>query len=386
MFIQRDIEKVLMEAYSCFPVLTIVGPRQSGKTTLIKNLFKTLPYFSLEDLDVRRMAEEDPRGFLSQSPQGAILDEIQNVPDLLSYIQGIVDANEDVHYILSGSSQFSMMKSVSQSLAGRTGVFELLPFSYPEIQNLAETKSIDELIVDGFYPAIYSGRNNRRFLYQSYVKTYLERDVRQLLNVGNIDAFQKFIRLCATRIGSLFNASDLSNEIGVSSKTIKSWLSVLQASYVVVLLQPFYENIDKRLTKTPKLYFVDTGLACYLLGIETVEQLGRDRARGHLFENFIIMEALKHRYNQAKDNNLFFYRDSNQNEVDLVLKNENGLNAIEVKSSQTYSPEFEKGIKTFCSVVKQDIKTKAIIYTGEIENTSREIQLVNYKNIGSLFG
>lgn len=385
MFIQRDIEKVLMEAYSCFPVLTIVGPRQSGKTTLIKNLFKTLPYFSLEDIDVRRMAEEDPRGFLSQSPQGAILDEIQNAPELLSYIQGIVDTNENVHYILSGSSQFSMMKTVTQSLAGRTGIFELLPFSYKEIQNLAETKTTDELIVDGFYPAIYSGRNNRRFLYQSYVKTYLERDVRQLLNVGNIDAFQKFIRLCATRIGSLFNASDLSNEIGVSSKTIKSWLSVLQASYVVVLLQPFYENIDKRLTKTPKLYFVDTGLACYLLGIETAEQLGRDRVRGHLFENFVVMEALKQRYNQAKGNNLFFYRDSNQNEVDLVLRNENGLKAIEIKSSQTYNPEFEKGIKILCSVVKEDIKTKAIVYTGEIENTSRDIQLVNYKKMSSLF-
>ena len=384
-FITRDISAVMLEMYKYFPVLTMTGPRQSGKTTLLRKVFKDLPYYSLENLDIRHFALNDPVGFLNQHPEGMILDEAQNTPDLLSYIQGLVDHNPEKRFVLSGSSQFSVIVKITQSLAGRTGVLELMPLSYNEIKSKADEKSLDEVLLTGFYPALYSGKNIPSFFYPSYVKTYLERDVRDLLQIKDIMQFQTFLKLCAGRIGSLFNASELSGEVGVSVNTIKSWLSVLQASYIIKLLPPFYENISKRLTKTPKLYFYDTGLACYLLDIETEQQLTRDKMRGHLFENFVIMEALKERYNQGKESNLFFYRDSNDVEVDLLLKNGNEYCAIEIKSSQTYHPEFEAGIKSLGKVLNNRLTDKAVIYAGDFENDTAEIQLLNYKNMGRLF-
>ena len=384
-FIIRDISAVMLEMYKYFPVLTMTGPRQSGKTTLLRKVFKDLPYYSLENLDIRHFALNDPVGFLNQHPEGMILDEAQNTPDLLSYIQGLVDHNPEKRFVLSGSSQFSVIVKITQSLAGRTGVLELMPLSYNEIKSKADEKSLDEVLLTGFYPALYSGKNIPSFFYPSYVKTYLERDVRDLLQIKDMMQFQVFLKLCAGRIGSLFNASELSGEVGVSVNTIKSWISVLQASYIIKLLPPFYENISKRLTKTPKLYFYDTGLACYLLDIETEQQLTRDKMRGHLFENFVIMEALKERYNQGKESNLFFYRDSNDVEVDLLLKNGNEYCAIEIKSSQTYHPEFEAGIKSLGKVLNNRLTDKAVIYAGDFENDTAEIQLLNYKNMGRLF-
>ena len=384
-FIIRDISAVMLEMYKYFPVLTMTGPRQSGKTTLLRKVFKDLPYYSLENLDIRHFALNDPVGFLNQHPEGMILDEAQNTPDLLSYIQGLVDHNPEKRFVLSGSSQFSVIVKITQSLAGRTGVLELMPLAYNEIKSKADNKSIDEVLLTGFYPALYSGKNIPSLFYPSYVKTYLERDVRDLLQIKDIMQFQTFLKLCAGRIGSLFNASELSGEVGVSVNTIKSWISVLQASYIIKLLPPFYENISKRLTKTPKLYFYDTGLACYLLDIETEQQLTRDKMRGHLFENFVIMEALKERYNQGKESNLFFYRDSNDVEVDLLLKKGNEYCAIEIKSSQTYHPEFEAGIKSLGKVLNNRITDKAVIYAGDFENDTAEIQLLNYKNMGQLF-
>jgi len=359
----------------------MTGPRQSGKTTLLRKTFHQLPYYSLENLDIRHFALNDPNGFLSQHQEGMILDEVQNAPDLLSYIQGLVDENREKRFILSGSSQFAVIKKITQSLAGRTGVLELMPLSYPEVKEKADAKTLDELLLTGFYPILYTGENIPKLFYPSYVKTYLERDVRDLLQIKDMMQFQTFLRLCAGRIGNLFNASELSGEVGVSVNTIKSWLSVLQASYIIKLLPPFYENIRKRLTKTPKLYFCDTGLACYLLGIETEQQLARDKMRGHLFENFIIMEAFKNRYNQGKDSNLYFYRDSNGVEVDLLLKNGDHYSAIEIKSAQTYHPEFEAGIRSLSTLLENRLTDKTIIYAGEFENKTAEIQLVNYKNI-----
>lgn len=384
-FITRDISAVMLEMYKYFPVLTMTGPRQSGKTTLLRKVFKELPYYSLENLDIRHFALNDPVGFLNQHPEGMILDEVQNTPDLLSYIQGLVDHNPEKRFVLSGSSQFSVIVKITQSLAGRTGVLELMPLAYNEIKSKADEKSLDELLLTGFYPALHSGKNIPGLFYPSYVKTYLERDVRDLLQIKDMMQFQAFLKLCAGRIGSLFNASELSGEVGVSVNTIKSWISVLQASYIIKLLPPFYENISKRLTKTPKLYFYDTGLACYLLDIETEQQLTRDKMRGHLFENFVIMEALKERYNQGKESNLFFYRDSNDVEVDLLLKKGNEYCAIEIKSSQTYHPEFEAGIKSLGKVLNNRITDKAVIYAGDFENDTAEIQLLNYKNMGQLF-
>ncbi len=383
-YIQRELSETIKEAYRYFSVITLTGPRQSGKTTLIRNLFGNLPYYSLENFDIRSFANNDPLAFLKQHKAGMILDEVHNAPKLLSYIQGIVDENPECRFVLSGSSQFSMLKNVTQSLAGRTAVFELLPMSYSEVKEEAKQKSLDQLLFDGFYPAIYAERNIPKFLYPAYVKTYLDKDVRELLQVKDMMQFHTFIRLCAGRIGSLFKATELANEIGVSSNTITSWLSVLQASYIITLLPPYYENIRKRLTKTPKLYFTDTGLACHLLGIESAEQLSRDKMRGALFENFVVMEALKHRYNKGKESNLFFYRDSNQNEVDLLIKNQYGMNAIEIKSAMTYSTEFEKTLQSIDSWIKEPVQKKSIIYSGSLENTVSDIQLLNYSHLNTV--
>lgn len=384
-FINRDITAVMLEMYQFFPVITMTGPRQSGKTTLLRNVFKQLPYYSLENLDVRRFALNDPVGFLTQHPEGMILDEVQNAPDLLSYIQGMVDETPEKRFVLSGSSQFSVIRQITQSLAGRTGVLELLPLSYSEVKKDADEETLDSVILKGFFPALYSGKNIFNLLYPSYVKTYLERDVRDLLQIKDLMQFQTFLRLCAGRIGSLFNASELSGEVGVSANTIKSWLSVLEASYIITMLPPFYENTRKRLTKTPKLYFCDTGLACYLLGIETEQQLARDKMRGHLFENFIITEALKCRYNKGKESNLYFYRDSNGVEVDLLIKNGSDYTAVEIKSSQTYHPDFQAGIRTLSTVMKERITNKVILYAGDFENETADIKLLNYQKMNTVF-
>lgn len=380
-YIHRELSSVLEEAYRYFSIITVTGPRQSGKTTLIRNLFPHLPYYSLESLDIRSFAENDPIAFLNQNEEGMILDEVHNAPDLLSYIQGIVDEHPDKRYILSGSSQFAMLKRVTQSLAGRTAVFELMPLSYSETKDLTADVPLDKLLFNGFYPAIYSGRNVPEFLYPAYMKTYLDRDVRDLLQIKDMMQFHIFIKLCAGRIGSLFKASELANEIGVSPNTITSWLSVLQASYIVTLLPPYFENTSKRLTKMPKLYFLDTGLACYLLGIESPEQLSRDKMRGALFENFVVTEALKQRHNQGKESNLYFYRDSNQNEIDLLLKRNTRLYGIEIKSSMTYHKDFEKALKRIDEWVKAPVDGKAVVYAGNFENTAGEIKLLNYTNM-----
>lgn len=380
-YIRRELSAAMEEAYRYFSVITVTGPRQSGKTTLIRNLFSDLPYYSLENLDVRGFAENDPVAFLNQHTQGMILDEVHNAPHLLSYIQGMVDDNPDLRFILSGSSQFAMLKKVTQSLAGRTALFELLPLSYSEIQDMAVEMPLDKLLFDGFYPAIYAGRNVPRFLYPAYMKTYLDKDVRDLLQIKDMMQFHTFVRLCAGRIGSLFNASELANEIGVSSHTITSWLSVLQASYIIALLPPYFKSTRKRLTKTPKLYFTDTGLACHLLGIESPEQLARDKMRGALFENFVVMEALKHRYNQGKESNLYFYRDSNQNEVDLLLDKGQEFYGIEIKSSMTYHTGFEKALKQMNNWIEAPVQGKAVIYAGTFENTAGEIKLLNYSHL-----
>lgn len=347
---------------------------------MIRHVFNHLPYYSLENLDIRSFALNDPLGFLKQHQQGMILDEVHNAPQLLSYIQQLVDENPATRFILSGSSQFSMLKSVTQSLAGRTAVFELMPLSYAEIRQISASKTLDELLFDRFYPAIYANKNKAEYLYPAYVKTYLEKDVREILQIKDILQFQIFLKLCAGRIGSPLNASDLSNEVGASTNTIISWLSVLQASYIIHLLPPFFDNSRKRLTKTPKLYFTDTGLACYLLGIDSASQLARDKMRGFLFENFLVSEALKHRFNQGKATNAYFYRDGHQNEVDLLIKSADGISAFEIKSAMTYNPQFEKALKQLSNWITEPVIAKTIVYTGDFENTEAGIQIIHYSN------
>ncbi|MBS7366595.1 MAG: ATP-binding protein [Prevotella sp.] len=381
-YIKRKIESTILEAAKYFPVITVTGPRQSGKTTMLKQIFPHLHYYSLEDLDTRSFAMEDPVRFLHLHEDGMILDEVHNYPELLSYIQGIVDEQPHKKFVLSGSSNFALLKKVSQSLAGRSGVFELMPLSIEEVKGQIEyVDDADQLLYQGLYPAVCSCKNIPKFLYPSYVKTYLERDVRDLLNVKDIRLFNMFLKLCAGRIGSVFNASEIAGEIGVSSKTIQAWVSILQASYVVYLLPPYFENSRKRLTKSPKMYFCDTGLACTLLGIESAEQLAFDKMRGHLFENLIVVELLKRRLNEGKESNLYFYRDSNQNEVDILVNNGSSLDAIEVKSAMTYNPSFEKALLKVNEWVNPPVGKRTIIYAGTLEDDKSDIRLLNYRNM-----
>ncbi len=383
-YIHRKIEETILEASKYFSVITVSGPRQSGKSTLLTQLFPLYEKYSLKDLNILDYAKNDPIAFLNQTDEGMFIDEIQRCPQLLDYIQGIVDNNPKRHFALSGSSNFEVMKNLSEPLAGRTGVFELLPMSIQEVTGKVDLDNLNQILYNGLYPSICAKKNIAKFFYPSYVRTYLEKDVRDLLQMKDQIRFTKFLKLCAARIGSLFNASELGAEIGVSSKTISHWLSVLQASYLITLLPPYYENIPKRLVKSPKLYFNDPGLACYLLDIESPQQLDRDKMRGAIFENMIVMEAIKHRYNMGLEGGVFFYRDSNQNEVDLLIKQEGELKAIEVKSSMTYSSSFEKTFTQIEGWIKTPISKKAIVYSGDFENSSGNINLINYRHISSI--
>ena len=383
-YIHRKIEETILKASKYFSVIAVSGPRQSGKSTLLTQLFPLYEKYSLKDLNILDYAKNDPIAFLNQTDEGMFIDEIQRCPQLLDYIQGIVDNNPKRHFALSGSSNFEVMKNLSESLAGRAGVFELLPMSIQEVTGKIDLDNLNQILYNGFYPSICAKKNIAKFFYPSYVRTYLEKDVRDLLQIKDQIRFTKFLKLCAARIGSLFNASELGAEVGVSSKTISHWLSVLQASYLITLLPPYYENIPKRLVKSPKLYFNDPGLACYLLDIETPQQLDRDKMRGAIFENMIVMEAIKHRYNMGLEGGVFFYRDSNQNEVDLLIKQEGELTAIEVKSSMTYSSSFEKTLTQIEGWIKTPISKKAIVYSGDFENSSGDINLINYRHISSI--
>lgn len=383
-YIHRKIEETILEASKYFSVIAVSGPRQSGKSTLLTQLFPLYEKYSLKDLNILDYAKNDPIAFLNQTDEGMFIDEIQRCPQLLDYIQGIVDNNPKRHFALSGSSNFEVMKNLSESLAGRAGVFELLPMSIQEVTGKVDLDNLNQILYNGLYPSICAKKNIAKFFYPSYVRTYLEKDVRDLLQIKDQIRFTKFLKLCAARIGSLFNASELGAEVGVSSKTISHWLSVLQASYLITLLPPYYENIPKRLVKSPKLYFNDPGLACYLLDIETPQQLDRDKMRGAIFENMIVMEAIKHRYNMGLEGGVFFYRDSNQNEVDLLIKQGGELTAIEVKSSMTYSSSFEKALTQIEGWIKTPISKKAIVYSGDFENTSGNINLINYRHISSI--
>lgn len=380
-YIHRAMSEAINEASQYFPVITLTGPRQSGKSTLLRHLFPSLPYMSMENPDIRSEAKIDPKGFLATFTNGVIIDEVQHVPDLLSYIQGIVDESPDRKFYLTGSSQFSLLKNVTQSLAGRTAVFELLPLSLDEIARLKKDDSIDRLLYNGFYPAIWSGKNMPHLLYPNYIKTYLERDVRDLLAIKDLDLFQRFIRLCAARIGSVFVASELSNELGVAVNTITSWLSVLQASYIIYMLPPFFSNTRKRLTKSPKIYFTDSGVAAYLLDIDSPQVMNRDKMRGHLFENMVIMNFLKNRFNKGVNGGLYFYRDSNGNEVDLLVKSGSQYCCYEIKSSATFHADFAKGLKNFEKNYPDLVKEKTVIYTGSKMPDFEGIQLINFNDI-----
>jgi len=370
MFVKRTIAPILKHLAGQYPVVTVTGPRQSGKTTLCRSIFPRKPYVSLEALDTRRFAEEDPRGFLSQYPAGAVLDEIQRVPNLMSYLQTIVDKNKKSgQFILTGSQQFEVMSNITQSLAGRTALLKLLPFSISEIKGSFEIPSIEHLLYTGFYPRIYDmGLNPTRTL-GDYVETYIERDLRNIISIRDLSHFQKFLRLCAGRIGQILNLQSLANEVGISHTTIRTWITALEASYIVFILQPYFRNISKRLVKSPKLYFYDVGIAAFLLGIENVKQIARDPLRGNLFENMVIAEAIKFRLNKGKRPNIFFYRDSAGNEVDMIYELGQDLFPVEIKAGTTITGDYFKGLNSFMKTGSRTPLGGGLIYGGD------EIQL-----------
>jgi len=376
--IKRDISQELIESAKEYPVVTVFGPRQSGKTTLVQMIFPDKPYFSLENPDIRLAAEEDPRGFLNDVPAGAVLDEVQRLPVLLSYIQGIVDQKkQNGIFILTGSHQPDVHQAVSQTLAGRTALLTLLPFSLSELRNYKSQWDAYEIIVKGSYPRLHEeGLTPGRF-YNGYIQTYVERDVRTLINVKDLELFQRFLVLLAGRVGQVLNYTSLGNDIGVSGTTVKNWISVLKASFVVFELQPFYENINKRVIKSSKLYFTDTGLVAHLLGIETPDQAKRDPLRGGLYENLIILEALKSLYNAGKRPQMYFYRDANGKEVDLIIKHQRHLVPIEIKSAETFTRDFLKGIEHFCSAAKGPCKPGYVLYNGSESFHIKDISVQN---------
>ena len=384
MYISREIEADIIRGAKGFPVLTITGPRQSGKTTLIKHLFPDKKYISLENPDYYEIVKNDPRGFLNRYLDGVILDEVQRVPDLLSYIQGIVDEyNNPGMFILSGSQQFNLLSGITQSLAGRTAIYKLFPFSISELGSRNES-DIDRMLYKGFYPRIWDLDLAPDKVYAAYFETYIERDLRQIVNIKDLDKFRRFVRLCAGRVGQIFIASHLANELGVSVHTINSWLSILETSYVVFQLPPFHANINKRLTKAYKLYFYDTGLVCNLLRIQEPEMLESHPLRGAIFENLIVADVVKSRRHKGLMDNFYFYRDSNQNEIDLVIDDLQTLDAVEVKSSETFSISLLKELNHFRRVFPEKAHRTILCSAASNEMSFKEHQLVNFRNVSEL--
>ncbi|NDE74058.1 MAG: ATP-binding protein, partial [Betaproteobacteria bacterium] len=340
--ITRQATATLLDLAQGYPALAVTGPRQAGKTTLAQSTFPDKPYVSLEDPDTRAFAQDDPRGFLARLPDGAILDEVQRCPPLFSYLQTRVDANRRMaEFVLTGSQQFGLLSTITQTLAGRVGLVQLLPFSMGELgSGPLPVPSLDELLWRGLYPPIHDRQLAPERWFANYVMTYVERDVRQLIEVKNLSLFQRFLKMCAARCGQLLNMTSLANDCGVTHKTIGAWLSVLEAGYLIFLLQPHHKNFGKRLVKTPKLYFHDTGLAAYLMGIQDANHLSIHPARGALFENLVISELLKQRFNQGLPSNLYFWRNNTGDEVDLLIEQGDFLVPVEIKSGQTFNADF----------------------------------------------
>lgn len=382
--IKRDIENELHNLAHQYPVITITGPRQAGKTTLARMAFPDYRYCNLELPEIRQLAENDPRALFAGFPPPVIFDEIQRVPSLLSYIQVMADnSNQSGQLILTGSHQFALHEAISQSLAGRTALLTLLPLSIRELSRAGLIFSRDEYILNGFLPRIYKDKLEPTKAYRNYYQTYIERDLRQISNIRNLIYFEKFMHLLAGRIGQMINLHSLANDIGVSSTTLHEWLSVLEASFIIYRLKPYYENLGKRMVKSPKLYFTDVGLAAYLLGINEIHHVSRDPLIGNLFENLVVIEALKTRMNLGLDPNLFFFRDNNQNEVDLLYQKNRQLIPVEIKAAQTYHESLHKNITFFQSIAGSN--QGYLIYGGELEVPKSGMEVINFLNTYRIF-
>lgn len=377
--IDRQLYNKVNELLFKFPIIAITGPRQSGKTTFSKELCKGYKYVNLEIPDERQFARDDPKGFLNSYQNGVIIDEVQYVPEIFSYLQAVTDQRKrNGEYLLTGSQNFLLSHHISQSLAGRVALFSLLPFSYKELAGSTYSpENWKDYLYKGGYPRIYEQQINPLDFYPNYLQTYIERDVRQLLNVRDLATFQKFIKLLAGRIGQLLNQNNLANELGVSNKTIESWISVLEASFIVYRLQPYHHNFKKRLVKTPKLYFYDTGLAAYLLGLRSVADFQIHFAQGALFENLVINEFIKDGLNKGELLQSYFWRDASQNEVDLVIDRGMKRDAYEIKMSQTLNPDFFKSLHYYKEL--DPSSELNLIYGGNADQQRSDLSVYGFE-------
>lgn len=384
--IERDAEDIIRSLAKSFKAITITGPRQSGKTTLARTLFSDYTYVSLEDLDSRQFAQDDPRGFLKQYGQHTIIDEVQRVPDILSYLQAKLDEGKRAaQYVLTGSQNFLLSQHIGQTLVGRTGLTTLLPLTLAEISRFHQKKitDLDGAIVSGSYPGVYDRKIDPKTFYSSYVSLYIERDVRDLRTIDSLPKFQRFITLCAGRAGQILNMTDLSSAVGVDVKTIDAWLGVLEASFIAYRLQPYAANISKRLTKTPKLYFYDTGVLCYLLGIRTKDELAISHFYGNIFENLAITELLKIQTNAGEQPRIYFIRDQ-YGEADCVFETSQGLAIAEIKAASTYVKEHLVKLNYFAELLDIPVERRYLIYKGETQARS-EAKLVNICDVQKEF-
>lgn len=384
--IKRDLEKTISDLLKGFPIVTITGPRQSGKTTLAQYVFHGKPYLSLEDPDIRRMALDDPRAFLSQMPNGGVLDEVQRAPELFSYLQSRVDADGRMGlFLLTGSQQLGLISKITQSLAGRTAFVELLPFSIRELNRAAlVSKNLDEVLFKGGYPPLYDRKLSPPQWLAAYTTAYVERDVRQLLKIQDLDAFQRFVMLCAGRSGQIVNLSSLANDCGITHNTAKAWISILEASYILFQLRPHFTNFSKRLIKSPKLYFYDTGLVCWLLGIRESGQLASHPLRGSIFETFILSELLKTRLNAGEKGQFHFWRDSNGNEVDVIADVGTKLMPIEIKSGQTLNRDFFIGLERWAKLAGTQATSPTLIYGGLEKSARKEVKIYGWDAVAQV--
>ncbi|TLV00436.1 ATP-binding protein [Dyadobacter luticola] len=382
-FLERDIKDAIRAQKDKYPVIAVTGPRQSGKTTLLKTLFADYEYVSLEDPDNRAFANDDPQGFLNRYQEYVIFDEAQQAPVLFSYIQTIVDKSRKMgQFILSGSQNFQLMTNITQSLAGRVAIFRLLPFDFDEMKSgnlLAD--NFPEACLKGFYPAIYDRNIDPTVFYANYLQTYVQRDVTELANIRDTRQFRNFLGLCAGRIGQLLNLNSLANDCGISQPTAKAWLSILESSYITFQLQPFYQNFNKRIVKTPKIFFYDTGLLCHILGIRNKKVLAENPLKGNIFENLIIAEILKKNEHQYLHNEYWFWRDSNGHEVDLLTQNGNVFDIFEIKSTQTIMSEQFRGMNYFSEVAAGKVGKKTLIYGGKENQQRTQYTVIGWENI-----
>lgn len=381
--IKRRLAKRLLELAKQYPVLSLTGPRQSGKTTLVRNLFSKYRYLTLEDLDMRRFANEDPRGFLEEYHEYVIFDEVQNCPDLFSYIQGVVDQDQlPGQFILTGSQNFLLLEKISQSLAGRSAIMHLLPFEIDELERAKKTPpSIEEMLVKGFYPRLYEQSVKSQDWYPNYIRTYIERDVRQIKNVHDLDTFQLFLKMCASRAGQLLDLTSLGNDCGISHNTAKAWLNILEASFIIFFLRPHHNNFNKRLVKTPKLYFYDTGLLCSLLGIHTPDQLHTHYLRGGIFETYVVSELKKQIYHKLSNSSLYFWRDHQGHEVDCLIEKGVNLTPIEIKSSKTISSSFFENLKYWKELAGKTSENAFLVYAGDNTQKRSSAKVLSWREI-----